>query len=109
MRMGKPANEHYCHQNNSGIAKAIKACLSEELFRKGDYSVMIIDEDASSESKVKRNVNYDIEKWSDKNHIVVIFRKMLISREAKANKEQRCTKQIESILSGNSATCFWRS
>ena len=41
-------------------AKAMEACLSEELFRKGDYGVMITDEDALSESKVKQNVNHDI-------------------------------------------------
>ena len=82
MRMGKPANEHDCRQNDSGSAKAVEACLSEELFRKGDYSVMITDEDASSESKVKQNVSHDVEKWSDKNHVVVAFRKMLISGKA---------------------------
>ena len=43
---------------------------------------MITDEDASTESKVKQNVNHDIEKWSDKNHVVVTFRKMLISGKA---------------------------
>ena len=82
MRMGKPATEHDCRQNDSGSAKAMEACLSEELFRKGDYSVMITDVDASSESKVKQNVNHDFEKWSDKNHVVVTFRKMLISGKA---------------------------
>ena len=51
-------------------------------FRKGDYSVMITDEDASSESKVKQNVNRDIEKLSDKNYVVVTFKKMLISGKA---------------------------
>ena len=81
----KPANEHDCRQNYSGSAKAMDACLSEELFRRrlqsGEnnilscYSVMITDEDASSESKVKQNVNHDIEKWSDKNHVVVTFKK----------------------------------
>ena len=82
MRMGTPANEHDCRQNHSGSAKAMEACPSKELFRKGDYGVMITDEDASSESKVKQNVNNDIEKWSDKNHVVVTFRKMLISGKA---------------------------
>ena len=69
MRMGKPVNEHDCRRNHNGSAKAMEACLSEELFRKGNYSVMITDEDASSENKVKQNVNHDIEKWSDKNHV----------------------------------------
>ena len=79
MRMGKLANEHDCRQNHTGSAKAMEACLSEKLFRKGNYSVMIADEDASSESKVKQNVNHIIEKWSDKNHVAVTFKKMLIS------------------------------
>ena len=60
MQMGKQANEHDCRQNNIGSAEAMEACLSEKLFRKGDYSVMITNEDASSESKVKQNVNHDI-------------------------------------------------
>ena len=30
--------------------------------------VMITDEDATTESKVKANVNPEIEKWSDINH-----------------------------------------
>ena len=29
-----------------------------------------------------QNVNHDIEKWSDKNHVVVTFRKRLISGKA---------------------------
>ena len=40
---------------------------------------MITYEDASSEGKVKQNVNHDIEIWSDKSHVVVTFKKMLIS------------------------------
>ena len=43
---------------------------------------MITDEDASSESKNEQNVNHDNEKWSDKNHVVVTFRKMLIYGKA---------------------------
>ena len=37
---------------------------------------MITDEDGTSEAKVKSNVNADIEKWSDKNHVVRILGKM---------------------------------
>ena len=82
MQMGKQANEYDCHQKNSRSAKAMEACLSEEFFRKRDYSVIITEEDASSEGKVKQNVNHDIEKWSDKSHVVVTFRKMLTSGKA---------------------------
>ena len=38
---------------------------------------MITDKDGTSEAKVKSNVNADIEKWSDKNHVVRILGKML--------------------------------
>ena len=40
--------------------------VCQDLFSKGDYKVMITDEDGTSEAKVKSNVNADIEKWSDK-------------------------------------------
>ena len=72
MRMGKPANEHDCRQNHRGSAKAMEACLSEEFFQKRRLQC---HDDASSESKVKQNVNHDNEKWSDKNHVVVTFEK----------------------------------
>ena len=47
--------------------------VCQDLFSKADYKVMITDEDGTSEAKVKSNVNADIEKWSDKNHVVRIF------------------------------------
>ena len=52
--MCKPAIKHDYFQDHSGSAKGMEACLSEELLRKGDYSVMTTDEDASSESKVNK-------------------------------------------------------
>ena len=51
--------------------------VCQDLFSKGDYKVIITDEDGTSEAKVKSNVNADIEKWSDKNHVVRILGKML--------------------------------
>ena len=51
--------------------------MCQDLFSKRDYKVMITDEDGKSEAKVKSNVNADIEKWSDKNHVVRILGKML--------------------------------
>ena len=51
--------------------------VCQDLFSKGDYKVMITDEDGTSEAKVKSNVNADIEKWSDKNHVERILGKML--------------------------------
>ena len=43
--------------------------ICEELFPKDKYKVMIVDEDSSSEARVKKNVNADIEKWVDVNHV----------------------------------------
>ena len=51
----------------------------------------------TSESKVKQNVNHDIEKWSDKNHVVVPFRKMLISGKAQ-DFEKDSSKLSDSVI-----------
>ena len=51
--------------------------VCEELFRKEQYRVMVIDEDASSEARIKSQVNPDIEKCSDINHVVRILGKLL--------------------------------
>ena len=54
MRMGKPANEHDCRQNHSGSAKAMEARLSEELFRKGDLSVINPKSNSFSMDRIKK-------------------------------------------------------
>ena len=92
MRMGKPANEHDCRQNHSGSAKAMEACLQRSFLERE-----ITDKDASSENKVKQNVNHDIEKWSDKNHVVMTFRKMLISGKAQ-EFEKDSSKISDSVI-----------
>ena len=51
--------------------------MCQDLLSKGDYKVMIANEDGTSEAKVKSNVSADIEKWSDKNHVVRILGKMI--------------------------------
>ena len=38
---------------------------------------MVTDEDASSEARIKSQVNPDIEKWSDINHVARILGKLL--------------------------------
>ena len=47
------------------------------LFSKASYQVMTGDEDSLSKARVKKNVNPDIEKWADKNHVVRTFSKYL--------------------------------
>ena len=77
LRNGREPKEHECRKNLSGSSKSMESEVCQDLFSKGDYKVMITDEDGTSEAKVKSNVNADIEKWSDKNHVVRILGKML--------------------------------
>ena len=67
-----------------------------ELFWKEQYKVMVTDEDASSEARIKSQVNPDIEKWSDINHVMRILGKLLY--EAKTTnfgpKNDRLTDQV---------------
>ena len=60
----------------------MESFVSEVLFDKSDYKVTIADEAGTMESKVKVNVNPEIEKWSDMNHVVRILGRALL--EAKA-------------------------
>ena len=69
-KSGKAPRKQDCHKNFCGTAKSMEPATCEELFSKASYQVMIGDEDSSSEARVKKNVNPDIEKWADKNHIV---------------------------------------
>ena len=74
----------------------MESSVCEELFWKEQYKVMVIDEDASSEARIKSQVNPDIEKWSDINHLVRILGKMLY--EAKTTnfgpKNDQLTDQV---------------
>ena len=47
----------------------MEPAICEELFAKDKYKVMIGGEDSSSEARVKKNINADIEKWADVNHV----------------------------------------
>ena len=74
---GAQSNPHDCRKNFSGSSKAMESSVCEELFRKKQYKVMVTDEDTSSEARIKFQVNPDIEKWSDMNHVVRILGKLL--------------------------------
>ena len=66
---GKDAKTYDCRKNFSGCAKSMEPAICEDLFAKDKYKVMIGDEDSSSEARVKKNVNSDIKKWADGNHV----------------------------------------
>ena len=49
-------------REKSGSSKSMESEVCQDLFSKGDYKVMITNEDGTSEAKVKSNINADIEK-----------------------------------------------
>ena len=60
---------HDCRKNFSATAKAMGAAICEDLFKK-DYKVLVGDEDSSAEARLRSLVIPDLEKWSDKNHVL---------------------------------------
>ena len=76
-KSGKALSKHDCCKNFCRTVKSIESAICEELFSKPSYQVMIGDEDSSSEARIKKNVNPDIEKWADKNHVVRTLSKYL--------------------------------
>ena len=74
---GAQPNPHDCRKNFSGSSKAKESSVCEELFRKEQYKIVVTDEDVSSEARIKSQVNPDIEKLSDINHVVRILGKLL--------------------------------
>ena len=52
------------------IFLAQEAAICEDLFEKGDYKVLVGDEDSSVEARLRLSVIPDLEKWSDKNHVL---------------------------------------
>ena len=58
----------------------MESSVSEVLFSQSDYKVMITYKDGTT--KVRANVNPEIERWSDINHVVRILGRALL--EAKA-------------------------
>ena len=75
----------------------MESSVCEELFRKEQCKVMVTDEDASSEARIKSQVNPDIEKWSDINHVMRTLGKLLYEAKTTTNfgpKNDRLTDQV---------------
>ena len=49
--------EHNCRKSHTGSSKSMELSVSKVLSGKSNYKVMITDEDGTTESKVKANVN----------------------------------------------------
>lgn len=93
---------HDCRKNFSGTAKSMEAAICEDLFKKEDYKVMIGDEDSSAEARLRSTVNPDLEKWSDKNHVLRTLGKILLQNKSLtfgAGNSRLTDKVIEYITS----------
>ena len=73
---------HDCRKNFSGTAEAMEAAICEDLFKKEDYKVLVGDEDSSAEARLRSLVIPDLEKWSDKNHVLRTLGKTLLQNKS---------------------------
>ena len=65
--------KHDCRKNFEGSAKAMEASVAVELFSRAPeneakYSILIGDDDSSTTAKLKDEISYSVEKWSDIQH-----------------------------------------
>ena len=72
---GKEPGQHDCRQNHTGSSKSMKAEIGVRLFNQTPkqgvkYSVFIGDDGSSTIAKIREEVKYSVEKWSDSSHAV---------------------------------------
>lgn len=65
---------HDCRKNHQGSSKSMEANAAVQVFTEATskgvtYSTYVGDDDSSTECRLNTLVTYDIEKWSDINHI----------------------------------------
>ena len=76
-KLGQEPSQHDCRNNFSGTAKAMEPAICEDLFKRESYRVLVGDEDSSSEARIRNLINPDIEKWTDKSHVLRTLGKKL--------------------------------
>ena len=70
---GVEPNEHDCRLSHKGSSKSMEAEVGVKLFKEAPnygikYSVFIGDDDSATIAKIREEVDYNVEKWSDSNH-----------------------------------------
>lgn len=70
---GKEPAHHDCRQNHKGSSKSMEPEVGVRLFNDAPnhgvkYSVFIGDDDSSTIAKIREEVAYSVEKWSDSTH-----------------------------------------
>ena len=73
-KAGKKVKKHDCRRNHSGSSKAMEPISAVQMFNNAinsnvKFSTYTGDDDSTTESHIKENVPYGVEKWSDTVHI----------------------------------------
>ena len=83
--------KHHCRVNHKGSSKSMEAQVGVKLFSEAPnygvkYSVFIGDDDSSTIAKIREEVDYNVEKWSDTTHATRTLENHLhrISKEQKS-------------------------
>jgi len=98
--------KHDCRVNHQGSSKSMEAQVGVKLFTETlnygvKYSVFIGDDDSSTIARVREQVDYNVEKWSDSTHAT----RALVNHLHKISKEQNSCPG-ESTLSPKVIECF---
>lgn len=80
----EPARAHDCRKNHEGSSKSMEASAAVELFSKGNYAVLIGDDDSTVISRLHNEVDSTILKWSDANHALCSFKRKLYEFRGKS-------------------------
>ena len=70
---GTQPTKHDCRLNHKGSSKSMEPQVGVKLFSEAPndgvkYSVFIGDDDSSTIAKIREEVDYNVEKWSDTTH-----------------------------------------
>lgn len=80
-KLGHKKDDHNCQRNYENSAKSMEAYMAVEIFNKNplfkqehvEIRTLIGDEDSCTIASVRKEAAYDVEKWSDYNHIKKSF------------------------------------
>lgn len=92
---GKEAGYYDCRKNHAGSSKSMEASVGVRLFQQAPkngvkYSVFIGDDDSATIAKIREEVEYTVEKWSDASHATrtIVGHLNKISSERKNQPEE---------------------
>ncbi|KAK3728355.1 hypothetical protein QZH41_002183 [Actinostola sp. cb2023] len=76
-KRGADPKPHDCRLNHVGSAKAMESSIAIEICQKDQYQVIIGDDNSTVISRLRAEVNSNLEKWSDINHATCTLTKAL--------------------------------